>query len=412
MTKYRPLWLILAISFGVFAAHSQQGEDESQAPPPPKPIPPKEMRLDRITGITSVQGPDGRSGKFHSLAGGFKIAFPGSPEESVSDINGAFGPTKFTSYLLETSLASYVVAFIDFPVSMKDKLDLNIRFDVMRDHDARRLKGRVTEDSEFHFGTNYGRSLVIESDAISLSQRFVAVEQRLFFLSVYTRGALSRQSNTLRNANLKRINDFLNSFEVTEIPKTTLAEVELPDDFGIRVVEGSFKSSFFGISAQTPSGWNVMNEEEAEFLNEMGKEAVSAQKPAFVDFFTPDRMRLLFGASKKPLSSALNTATFMIIAEKAPFPNFKPISVANTYIKLFLDKDDVVTVQPTEGKFGALDMAWIETQDKATKTKVRIYWANEKGLALEFVLTFTSDAELQEMLGALNSVKRIEASEK
>ena len=86
--------------------------------------------------------------------------------------------------------------------------------------------------------------------------------------------------------------------------------------------------------------------------------------------------------------------------------------MANTYIKLFLDKDDVVTVQPTEGKFGALDMAWIETQDKATKTKVRIYWANEKGLALEFVLTFTSDAELQEMLGALNSVKRIEASEK
>jgi hypothetical protein len=389
-----------------------QGEENEPAAPPPKRNLPKEIRSDRISASTSVQGPDGRSGKFHSLTGGFKIAFPGSPKESVSDIDGAFGPTKFTSYLLETSLASYVVAFIDFPVSMKDKLDLNIRFDLMRDHDARRLKGRVTEDSEFYFGTNYGRNIAIENDSVTASHRFVAVEQRLFFLSVYTRGALSRQSNTLRKANLKRINDFLNSFEVTEIPKTTLAEVGLPEDFGVRIVDGIVESSYFGISLGVPNGWNVFGEEESEIITEMGKDAVSAQKAAFVDFFTPDRMRLLFGASKKPLASALNTATFMIVAEKAPFPNFKPISVANTYIKLFLDKDDVVTRPPAEGKFGALDMAWIETENKVTKTKVRIYWANEKGLALEFILTFTNDAELQEMLSSLNSIKRIEASEK
>ncbi|QQS33421.1 MAG: hypothetical protein IPM50_02245 [Acidobacteriota bacterium] len=316
------------------------------------------------------------------------------------------------SYQLDTSLASYSVAFLDFPIPMKDKLDLNIRFDAMRDADVKYMKGRVTTDSEFYFGTNYGRNMVIESDSASATHRLIAVEQRLFYLSVYTRGTLSRQSNTLRNANLRRINDFLNSFEVTEIPRSTLVEVELPEDFGVRMVDGIVESSFFGISVRIPNGWNVFNEEEAEFISEMGKEAVSAQRPVIAEFLTSDRVKTLFGASKKPLSSALNTATFMIIAEKAPFPNFRPISVANTFVKMFLDPDDVVTKQPAEGKFGALDMAWIETQDKVTKTRVRMYWANEKGLALEFVLTFTSDAELQEMLGALNSIKRIEASEK
>lgn len=400
--------LLLSLAFCVSTV-SSQGEGESQAPPPPKPKPTVPVP-ERVTSIIST-GPVTVGGKFHSPASGFRIAFPGKPKTEVSSVNGAFGPTKYSSYSLDTSLGSYVVGVVDFPVAIKDKLDLNMRFDAMRDGEVSRMKGRVTTDSEFFFGSNYGRSVVVEGDTVSSSNRFIVVEQRMFILSVYTKGNLSRQSNTLRNANLKRVNDFLNSFEVTSIPAPLLTAVELPEDLGVSVVDGTVFCSFFSVSIQAPAGWHFLEKEESEIVMEIGKESIAEKRPELGEFISDERQRLLFAASKKPISSETNSAMFMMVAENAPFPNFRPLNVAQTFTKMFLDKTDVVTKKPSETNIGEFEFAWLETRDSVTKVRQRLYWANVKGASLHFVLTFVDEMELQEMLRALNSLKRIEKVE-
>lgn len=344
-------------------------------------------------------------GSYESKEGGFKIAFPARPTLTSTEIDSSYGKTSVNVHILPTSLAEYTVVHTDFPTAIKDKFDLDSRFDNMRDSQVKRLNGRLMEENEYYFGSNYGRSLVIETAVSTMTVRAVIVEQRLFVLSVLTRGKLSTQSATLRNANTARINKFLDSFEVTSIPKPLLVEASLPADFGVTVKDTVFASGFFDLSVRLPAGWTVLSSEDSDFLLELGKEGISRSRPKLAEWMTPENTRILLSASKTPLETGVNSAILIIAAEKVSYPNFLPMSVAQTYAKMFLDPGEKVVRQPTLQMIGGVEFAWLETYDQNDKLFQRMYFSNRKGIAFEFSLTYRDSADLGIMLQSLNSLK-------
>ena len=233
----------------------------AQAPPPPQPRkPPPSI----ITALPPKS--------FESKEGGFKIAFPAKPTESSSESDTSFGKAKMSTYHLPTTVAVYSVFHVDFPTAMKDKFDLDTRFDAMRDNQVKTRNARVMTETELYYGSHYGRDLVMEDASSTNWLRVIMVEQRLFVLSVVTRGNHSRQSAALKASSETRVKAFFDSFAVTEVPKPQLTAVELPADFGVTITASTFASTFLDVSFDLPKGWVTLDDEDSAMLLELGAE--------------------------------------------------------------------------------------------------------------------------------------------
>lgn len=360
------------------------------APPPPPRV---------------ATGRDTAAGPFESREGGFKVQFPGPPTHEFRDVDVSFGKARIHTFTRGTALGAYTVGYLDFPTAIKDKFDLDTRFDVMREAQVKRVNGRVMEENEHYHGTNYGRHLVIESEEITQTFRVIMVEQRLFTLTVITRGKLSRQTGALKASNEQRIKRFMDSFTVTQIPKPELTAIELPADFGVSIEKDLFRSSYFGVSMQLPKGWHILAAAESEVLLEIGKEEIGRRNRRLADHITSGNSRILATISKTPIEESVSPAMIVIGAEKAPYPNFLATAAAKTFVSAFLDRAEKVIKQPTSETIGGIPFSWAETYDSASKVKQRIYFANVKGVAFEVGLTYSDDADLGVMLKALETIR-------
>jgi len=146
----------------------------AQSPPPPPPV----------AKATTVQLKD----PFESKEGGFKVAFPAKPLVNSNEIDGSFGKTKMYNYVLPTAFAEYLVLHMDFPTVLNDKVDLDLRFDTIRDSQVKGLGGRITNEVEIQFGSYHGRQFVAETPASTVTTRCIGVERRRFLKKVTTRG--------------------------------------------------------------------------------------------------------------------------------------------------------------------------------------------------------------------------------
>ncbi|MBX3282126.1 MAG: hypothetical protein KF756_06570 [Acidobacteria bacterium] len=305
-----------------------------------------------------------------------------------------------------TSLfAAYVVTQFDFPTVMDDKYDLNARFDLARETQARSLKARVMSDAEFYFGEHYGRSLVLEAADKTLSTRMFVVGPRLFTLTVGTVGKLSTQSSKLRLANQTRIDRFFNSFAVTSIPTAISTAVELPADFQTSVADGHFYSQFFGLKIQVPDKWVVLETEQAEMILEVGKDALKSTKPGLVEHLSDKNTRVIGAFGKNSVENSTDGTFFIMMAERLPYPNLVPSALAASALKFTVDQKDQLIESPTNVQFDGIDFYWLEKQDKKTKLFQRMYLANVKGIGFEISLTYKNRADLEIMLKALASMK-------
>ena len=381
-----------AVSFLVFAVFGTALV--GQAPPPPPP-PVAKAGASRIAPSSLFESPDG----------GFRAGFPAKPTLQVQQFESSFGKTSMSIYSLGTSLAMYTVTYFDFPTVMSDRYDLNVRFDVMRDSQAKQMSARVTTDSEFFFGDHYGRELQFESAGETLTMRTFVVGPRIFMLGVTTRGRLSTQSDKLRVGNQTRINKFLNSFAITKIPAVTAAAVDLPDDFQISVESGVFRSGFFGVEMTMPVKWVVMESDETEFIIELGKDEIRKSNPKLAGHVTDKNARGLVMASKAALDVEVINAFFSVFAEKVPYPNFVPAAVAKSYASLYLDPTEKVVGDVTNVKLGGVDFALLETFDSETETHQRIYFANLDGIAFEISMMYRDNADLKAMLDSVGTIK-------
>ena len=385
MKRLSPLLIISSII--LFGSSSVIG----QPPPPPR------VHVSNSNNVKSFL--------FSSPDGGFSVDFPAKPTVTAVEKPSSFGKMVLTTVTHSTMFAFYAVVFIDFPTVMDDRYDLNARFDMMRESEAKRLGARVAKDSEFFFGSHYGRELSFETPKETVSTRVIAVGPRIYQLTIGTKGRLTTQSEVLRKSNQTRIDNFFNSFKISKVMQAREAVAELPSDFQVTTANGRFQSSFLGISMAEPLQWTLLKEEESALLMELGKEIIKQSDRALADRLTDQNTRVLAMYSKTGAEEGVTDAVMILMAEKAPYPSFLPSAVAKTFIQMYLDKDEKVTSPPADAKLGDINFSWVETYNTTDKNYHRLYFSNVKGISFELSISYKDPKDLRTMLKAAETLK-------
>lgn len=341
---------------------------------------------------------------YESETGGFKVSFPSKPTVHTESTDTSYGKTAVTTVTLPTAFATYSVTFIDFPTVMNDRFDLNIRYDAMRDSQAKRMSARVVKDAEYLFGSHYGREVTYETAGDTTSSRVFAAGPRFFVLMVVTRGKMSSQPDGVRNVNQARVDKFFNSFEITKVPDAKQFATELPADFGISISEGRFESKFLGLSLVAPAGWTALNKDDAALIMELGKDSLKSKSDGFAERLNDQNSRSLAMFSNSASDQGIPDAFLVILAEKAPYPNFMPSAVSKTFLQLFRESGEKITQQPTAARIGGIDFSWVETFRPASRLYHRIYFANIKGISFEVSMSYRDQAALRLMVKSLETV--------
>ncbi|MGB7209789.1 MAG: hypothetical protein WBD27_14090 [Pyrinomonadaceae bacterium] len=352
-----------------------------------------------------VTGDENTRNKWESADGSFKIDFAAPPTTSVRPTESSFGPSNIYSANLSTLFGYYSVLYFDFPTAITDKYDLDTRFDLMRDEQAKRLSARVILDSEFMFGTYYGRANVFETANETVTMRTFIAGPRLFMLLVVTKGRLSAVNSATAAAHKKRINGFLDSFEITKVPVAKSQQVKLPDDFQVTSTNTSFSSAYLGVSMTPPAGWIASEKNDSELVMAMGKEEIRRTDGRLANYISNDNTRVLAMYTRSELSKSVPDAFFFVFAEQSPYPNFTPAAAAKTYEKIYMDPTEKVTKPIAATQFGGREFAWLETFDSESKLYQRIYFANVKGIAFEISLLYSKPSDRDIMLRALATIK-------
>jgi hypothetical protein len=351
-----------------------------------------------------------KKSEFVSEEGGFKANFPAKPVKSVSMINAAFGKAEYTSLQHTSATAVYMVAYLDFPSVVNDQAELRVRFDAMKSAITGREGTRLIDEQEIFFGDYLGRDLVFEIGGVTLTMRLMVVEQRLFQIAVTTRGNISKSSETVKKYNKKLVDNFFNSFAVTKLPTPKTTAVELPEDFGVKIEDSNFRSEFFKFSLVLPKGWNISDQEETEYLKEVGAEETKAQLPKSADELDLSLKNTKFLLTMLKVDEK-NPAVLIIAAERVSFPNFLPSAMTDNYIKRFLEPNETLVTKTTMTKLGGIDFAWLETADSVENRKQRFYIANRKGIALQIHFTYRDPKDLEVLLKTLQSIRFDEVAE-
>lgn len=365
----------LSISHGVFAQ-------------PAKPAPPK-------------------SGNYILKQDGFRINFPAKPTRNVSELPSAFGKANMVNYELGTAFAFYGINYVDFPTVATNEAELKIRFDAMKSALLAKGQNSLMSEKEIYFGEHLGAEYVFEGADFTATVRGLFVKQRFFQITVVTKGKNSKATQKVRNFNQQRVEQFFNSFAVTELPEALLEIVSLPADFGIKIQNSLFRSEFFGATVKLPENWFEISSEQVDVLKDIGQQnSVNAKsKGAKILELSMENTKILAFYTKSNPETSANEAVFAIAAERTSLPNFLPLAVAKSYIKYSLETDDRVTVQPSLLKINNVEFAWVETENPAKKMKQRFYVTNRKGIAFEVLLQYKNAQDLDAMLKSVLSVR-------
>jgi hypothetical protein len=216
---------------------------------------------------------------------------------------------------------------------------------------------------------------------------------------------MATQSEKLRKANQTRIDSFFDSFSVTRIAVPETEPVNLPEDFLVSLVGRRHSSKFFGSSMEIPEDWIMLDQEESNYLMELGKDLIKEKDPKIYNRMTEVNNRVLGVFSRTSPSEGMFDGMMFVIAEKAPYPNFLPLSVAKTYIQLYLDPAEKVTIGPSTTQIDKVEFAWVETYDSEAKLYHRIYFANRRGISFEISMSYKNQSELELMLASLRTLR-------
>jgi hypothetical protein len=94
----------------------------------------------------------------------------------------------------------------------------------------------------------------------------------------------------------------------------------------------------------------------------------------------------------------------LVAVERVSYPNFEPMSAAKSFVSSYLDPTERAVKGPALERIGGLEFAWVESYDSALKQYQRMYFANRKGVAFEFSLTYLEPADLQVMLRSIRTL--------
>lgn len=354
----------------------------------------------------AITAADSRLKEFVSDEGGFKIKFPGTPVKKTSMIETAAGQIHLTKLTAASTVANYAVAFMDFPAAVTDPLELKVRYDGGRDAVLRGMPGSaLVDEKDMYFGDRYGREFVVESAALTATYRVFLVQQRLFEIVVFT-PRLSKAPEQVRANYRKTIEEFFNSFVITNIPAPKEQSPQFPESFGVKVEQGVFSSDFFEFTMKLPQNWKPLSAEELEFM-ENSRDNSSRKKSKGqeqLELSLKNSQDLLF-VMKLPVGSEENSG-LQIVAERTSFANFNPLrSLQVASERLYVGQLGLQITKPVESvKLNGVEFARAGLVNPNNGAKVDIYMANRKGLALEFILSYSSDEDLKRLESSLQTV--------
>ena len=365
-------------------------------PPPPRPAPPERFT---IIGTPAVKTID-------TSEHGFRAGFPSPPIKAVKQIDTAFGKTDMTTFSVGTALAHYSVTYFDFPAVITDEQELRLRYDMARTNLERSIDGRLMSEQDIYFGERFGREYVIEGKDATVTTRLFTAQQRVFQLTVVSKGVLSKLSEKSQVSTRSLVTKFFDSFAVTNVPPPALAAAELPSDPGVKVEDQTFTSTFLGMSMKLPKNWIVLDRGQTDLLVDVGAQEAASTKPqkAVAMDHSLKNTKILVFATNKSIENDVATAYLSVSIERVGFPNFLPDAVINTFIAGTLDDDERVTKPASSTKLDGISFSWLEYEDP-TKLRSRFYIANRHGIALEILFSYRTDEELVQLMDSLGSIR-------
>jgi hypothetical protein len=142
----------------------------------------------------SAWGEDSPLQPFTSTAGGFSISMPGTPKETVQNVDSAAGPLKLHQFLVEDGNIAYIVMYNDYP-RVPDNQD--VFFNNVRDGGMNAVKGTLKKEKVISRQGYPGRAFDIETSDTLLLQDVYLVGKRLYqvILGVPKTDSMPSQTN-------------------------------------------------------------------------------------------------------------------------------------------------------------------------------------------------------------------------
>ncbi len=365
---------------------------EAPSPPPPP----------RVAVI------DARLKEFVSEDGGFKIKLPGTPRKSVSAVDTAVGQITLNQYSAIGNAASYLVSYTDYPAPVTDQLELKIRYDNGRDNIIKSAAGSaLVDEKDVYFGDHFGRELVVEKVDVTSTYRIFLIQQRLFQMVVIT-PRLSKAPESIQNSYKETIENFFNSFVIVKIPPPPPPAPPLPENFGLNLQGSDFSSKYLDLSLTLPQNWNKLTSEELEFWGKTGSALTAKKGQGLKDQFdlSVKNSKDLLTLTKLPFGAEGN-ASLKIVVERVNFIGFVPRKLLQYSTEtLYVGKFGLQTIKPVENvRIDGVDFAHVGLINPLNGTKLQLYLANRKNIALELAFSYVNDEDLATFEKLLQSLK-------
>jgi hypothetical protein len=151
--------------------------------------------------------------EFTSQQGLFTVLLPGIPTQRSQQTPSAAGPVDYITHTLQTELAVYFIAYVDFPEAPDDVSGIKKALDGGRDGALATVNGKLISESDILLRGIPGRALTVEGSTELVKARIYMAGLRLYILMMNTdKNQLSLpERNTLYNTCVER---FLGSFKL------------------------------------------------------------------------------------------------------------------------------------------------------------------------------------------------------
>lgn len=344
--------------------------------------------------------------QFVSEEGGFRVDFPVKPTRSAQKVGSGVGAMEIVQYQVITPISLYMVMYNDNPQVPTDPETLKFLYDAARDRIKAGEGRKLIVESDFYTDKFLGREMIHEYGGDTSFHRMVLVGSRLYQPIIGMRGRYSTATAAMKAVMRKNADKFFATFEVTEKPPPAAPTAEMPQSFGVEVGKGVFKSDYLGFSFDLPKDWIVFSKEESDLLKQSVRENTNITKPQNRELLklSLDRTRILVVMTTDPAKSA-TTASLAVGAENLGFSNFDINSAIKNIEQFAVQREGkTITLKPEIVTINGVKFARLENYQSELKIKQRLYLANIKGLALEFVFTYSNEADLEVMEQSLRTV--------
>ena len=363
---------------------------------------PAQTRRNRPT--PAVELNDSAWQTFVAPEAGFTVRLPGSPEKRGQVLKTGVGSLPAFSFELKTEMAEYLISYMDFPSAFDDNAALKLAYDFGRDETIAINQLTLVGDREISINGNAGRQITAARRGQLLNNRIVAVDKRLYQVSIVT-----RDYRKFPPARIKffesTINRFLDSFtliaSVIGQGATSTEETVAIRSIDLGRVENSvYINDDLGFRTSLPQSWSLVERETIDAALQVGKEMSRGPDSQINTRLEQSlaKTSVLFTTSKFPLRTANATQAILQCG-------VEELSEKSMTARVYLERNrDFLVGSPLKAKLirdiypvmiGGLSFFVMDVQQTSAGVTInqKYYATKRKGHALFFVTNYFDDAD-------------------